>query len=638
MLKLDALDQLKQLKSDIKASRNLQLGRVKGTGQKFGFVALDSGKDVFLPPTEMLRVLPGDRVEVEIQKDEKNKTFARIERMVESVNKVFFGKYVAKGPAHFAEADFDGSTRWIFIPPNKRGKTKEGDLLRCKLIQHPIKNGKPQAHILENLGSEKQVGIEWVYSLAKHYIAQEWSARAKAELDALNEESLEALFSARKDYRAKAFFTIDGEKTTDMDDALFIEPNGDGWTVFVAIADPEALLHSSPTLESEFLARGASLYSPGTTVPMLPEKISSDLCSLAEGKPRLAKVVCVEVDGAGAIQSFDIDSAVVCSHQKLSYMQASEQNIDSPVKEQLERLKVLAGVLLNWRQENANVQSSRQEFYIELNENKKIAAIKPRVSHEAHSWVEECMLLANRCIAKYLQDHTASSLYIGHSGVRADRLETLEKVLREHVDALKDISLSELAGFRTAIRVLFSDQALAPYKNLLLRQLERTEYCDAPKPHFGLGFDCYTTFTSPLRKANDYLIHKQIREFQESGNASAIDKRRIQRIEEKQDAIRKSVYDIDQSLKCEFMSRQSGTYEAEVVRVFTTGMQVRIVENGVEGLLSSKDIEGKCSFNQELMQMKTSAGTFDLGQKLTVEVRRIDWSKKQIQFSLIPAA
>ena len=86
------------------------------------------------------------------------------------------------------------------------------------------------------------------------------------------------------------------------------------------------------------------------------------------------------------------------------------------------------------------------------------------------------------------------------------------------------------------------------------------------------------------------------------------------------------------------MSRQSGTYEAEVVRVFTTGMQVRIVENGVEGLLSSKDIEGKCSFNQELMQMKTSAGTFDLGQKLTVEVRRIDWSKKQIQFSLIPAA
>ena len=98
MLKLDALDQLKQLKSDIKASRNLQLGRVKGTGQKFGFVALDSGKDVFLPPTEMLRVLPGDRVEVEIQKDEKNKTFARIERMVESVNKEFFGSTLQKGP------------------------------------------------------------------------------------------------------------------------------------------------------------------------------------------------------------------------------------------------------------------------------------------------------------------------------------------------------------------------------------------------------------------------------------------------------------------------------------------------------------------------------------------------------------
>ena len=634
MLKLDVLDQLKQLKSDIKASRNLQLGRVKGTGQKFGFIALDSGKDVFLPPTEMLRVLPGDRVEVEILKDEKNKTFARIERMIESVNKEFFGKYVAKGPAHFAEADFDGSTRWIFIPPNKRGKTKEGDLLRCKLTQHPIKNGKPQAHILENLGSEKQVGIEWVYSLAKHYIAQEWSSPAKAELDELNEASLEAHFAERKDYSDKPFYTIDGEKTTDMDDALLIESKGDGWIVYVAIADPEALLNGSPKLESEALARGASLYSPGKIVPMLPEKLSSELCSLLEGKRRLAKVVKVEVDAAGSVQSFDIDLAIVCSHHKLSYTQASEPTADSPVKEQLELLKALAERLLNWRRENANVQSSRQEFYIELNDDKKIAAIKPRPSHEAHSWVEECMLLANRCIAQYLQERTESGLYISHAGVRADRLETLEKVLREHVDSLKEVSLSELSGFREAMRVLLSDEDFATYKNLLLRQLERTEYCDTHQPHFGLGFDCYTTFTSPLRKANDYLVHKQVRESIESEKAGTIDKRRIQRIEEKQDAIRKSVYDIDQSLKCEFMSRQSGAHEAEVVRVFTTGMQVRIVENGIEGLLSSRDIEGKCSFNQELMQMKTSAGTFGLGQNLTVEVRRIDWSKKQVQFNL----
>lgn len=244
------------------------------------------------------------------------------------------------------------------------------------------------------------------------------------------------------------------------------------------------------------------------------------------------------------------------------------------------------------------------------------------------------MLLANRCIAQYLQERTESSLYISHAGARADRLETLEKVLREHVDSLKEVSLSELSGFREAMRVLFSDEGFATYKNLLLRQLERTEYCDTPQPHFGLGFDCYTTFTSPLRKANDYLVHKQVRESIESEKAGTIDKRRIQRIEEKQDAIRKSVNDIDQSLKCEFMSRQSGTHEAEVVRVFTTGMQVRIVENGIEGLISSRDIEGKCSFNQELMQIKTSVGTFGLGQKLTVEVRRIDWSKKQIQFNL----
>lgn len=638
MLKLDALDQLKQLKSDIKASRNLQLGRVKGTGQKFGFVTLDSGRDIFLPPTEMLRVLPGDRIEVEIKKDDKNKVFAQVERLVESTNKEFFGKYVAKGTAHFAEADFDGSTRWIFIPPNKRGKAKVGDLLQCKLVQHPIKSGKPQAHIVEILGNESSKGIEWVYSLAKHHIAEVWSQSAQNELDALNEESVEALFTGREDLSSQPFFTIDGERTRDMDDALAVESTENGWVLSVAIADPEALVSETRELESAILARAASLYAPGKIVPMMPEKLSSDLCSLVEGKKRLAKVFRLEISESGELVDCSISQAIVCSVQKLSYAQASDlgnAELSPLVAEQLPKLQSLAEAVLSWRRSNACVQPSRTEFYLELNEGQKIEAIKPRDVHVAHGWVEECMLLVNRCAAEYLAGKAESSLYISHAGARPDRIESLQQVLAELVDALQEPQLAELSGFRQVMQQLNADESLAEARQLLLRQLERTEFKAKPAPHFGLGFDVYTTVTSPLRKANDYLVHKQLRQILSEGASAHIDTKSIQAIDAKQDDIRKAVFDIEQWLKCEYMMRQQGEFEAEVVRVFTTGLQVRLKDNGIEGVISTRDIDGKCSFNQDRMHLKTAVGEFCLLQSLKVKPKRVDWSKKQIQFSLV---
>jgi len=636
MLKLDALTQLKQLKSDIKASRDLQLGRVKGTGQKFGFVSLDSGRDVFLPPTEMLKVLPGDRIEVEIKKDDKNKTFAQVERLIESTNKVFFGKYVSKGPACFAEADFDGNARWIFIPPNKRGKAKVGDLLKCKLVQHPIKNGKPQAHILDNLGNEKEPGIEWTYSLAKHDVAETWGEKAQAQLAALDESALEPLMAARKDMTDKAFFTVDGERTTDMDDALLIEATDDGWLLQVAIADPEALVSTAPVLESDAIKRAGSLYAPGKVVAMLPEKISSDLCSLVEGKKRLAKVFSLNITSSGDVVSSEIELATICSQQKLSYAQASDNSdtVKPEIAAQLPLLESLAGALLEWRKNNSNVQTSRNEFYLELNAEQKIEAIKPKVSLPAHAWVEECMLVVNRSAANFLAKQSEHSLFIHHSGVRSDRVEALQKVLREKVPALNDVDLATLEGFTQAMKRLQESEELSSLKQVLLRQLDRTELTTEPLPHFGLGFDCYTTISSPLRKANDYLLHKQLRELLSNETVNAPTAKMIESLEEKQGEIRKAVYDIEQALKCEFIERQSGEFDAEVVRVFTTGMQVRLLDNGIEGTVLSRDIEGKCSFNQDLMQLKTSVGEFCLGKTIKVALKRVDWSKKQILMKL----
>lgn len=637
MLKLDALNQLKQLKSDIKASRDLQFGRVKGTGQKFAFVSLESGRDVFLPPDEMLKVLPGDRIEVEIKKDDKNKTFAKVERLIESSNKIFFGKYVSKGAAHFAEADFDGTSRWIFIPPNKRGNAKVGDLLQCKLVQHPIKNGKPQAHILDNLGNEKDAGIEWTYSLKKHGIEEAWSEKSEQDLKTLTEDLVAKLCAEREDFSQHAFFTIDGERTTDMDDALCIDENSDGWKLLVAIADPEALVKHAPVLEKEALQRGASLYAPNKVVSMLPEEVSANLASLVEGKTRLAKVFTIQVSKDGDVALEKISLGSVTSAQKLSYTQASDDALDGVnenVRPQVIALKGLAEALLEKRKSTANVQPSRSDFFIELNADQKIEAIHPRTSVAAHAWVEECMLAVNRCAAQYFAENAKSALYISHSGVRADRLESLSTVLNEKLPELKEFDLANLDGFVSIFRALQADDEREYLRQLMLRQLDRTGFSLEKAPHFALGFDAYTTISSPLRKANDYLLHRLLTSLIESNVGDSLTTKDLESIEEKQDAIRKSVFDIEQSLKCEYMTRQSGEFDAEVVRVFTTGMQVRVLDNGIEGVIATRDIEGKCSFNQDLMQLKTSKGEFTLAQKLKVSLKRVDWSKKQIQFSL----
>ncbi|WP_156498896.1 RNB domain-containing ribonuclease, partial [Oleiphilus sp. HI0079] len=249
------------------------------------------------------------------------------------------------------------------------------------------------------LGNESSKGIEWVYSLAKHHIAESWSASAETALTDLDEGRVESLCSEREDLSDVPFFTVDGERTRDMDDALYIARDGSGWLLSVAIADPEALISSEPELEKEVLERSASLYAPGKIVPMLPEKLSSDLCSLVEGKKRLAKVFKIQVSETGELTDFTISQAAITSAQKLSYAQASgveSTELKSVVAEQLPLLQSLSEKMLEWRRENACVQQGRTEFYLELNDKQKIEAIKPRETHTAHAWVEECMLLVNR--------------------------------------------------------------------------------------------------------------------------------------------------------------------------------------------------------------------------------------------------
>ena len=244
------------------------------------------------------------------------------------------------------------------------------------------------------------------------------------------------------------------------------------------------------------------------------------------------------------------------------------------------------------------------------------------------------MVAANRCIAELLAQSGQDSLFITHKGVRNDRLEPVQKVIREQVAEGENIDLSNLNDFVQVMRTISSTKDLKPLHLVMSRQLEKSRQTSNPAPHFGMGLKQYTTFTSPLRKANDYLIHKQLSSLKDGKPSAPIDAKQLAKLELKLQNARGAVFDVEQWLKCQFMAKNKEVHQASVLRTFSTGFQVRLLENGIEGFVSTKEMEGKYSFNQELLSLTGKAMSFKLDQLIEVRVGQIDWSRKQIQFEL----
>ena len=299
MLNQDTLSQLKGLKSQMEAQKERAEAVVKGTQARYGFAVLDDGREIFIPPDEMLKAFPDDRVNVCIRPTKDNKTIAEIEKLVDSPLTDFTGRCVRKGKAVFVEPDLAQLNRWLFIPPHARNGVNEGDYVRCAILRHPIRDGKPQAKVLTVIGDENTPGIENLYSMAKYRLATEWGSSSKADLAQCLANCKPLETEKRRDLSDLEFVSIDAARTQDIDDALYAEISNDGWTLFVAIADPTAYIDIASELHTDVAARGTSIYFHGDVLPMLPEELSQATCALTEGSDRAAPVCKVAASDKG---------------------------------------------------------------------------------------------------------------------------------------------------------------------------------------------------------------------------------------------------------------------------------------------------------------------------------------------------
>ena len=649
MLNADALNQLRQLKTDIEESKVVFPGKVKATNGRFGFVTLDDGRDVFLPPEEMQKVLPGDRVNITEQEVDKGKTQGVVDELLESPLSTFVGRYLVKGKGHFVVPETPGINRWIFIPPKERMNAEPDDYLYCCIHKHPIKDGKGQAKVLRVIGKAGEPGIERALTLAMFDLADTWPAPVLEQAERLSEADIERCETGREDRTDRAYVTIDSPATQDMDDALLAEPNATGWSLSIAIADPSALIGPESAAELEAFSRAAAIYFPGDPLPMLPDSISTRLCSLMPDMNRLVLVCDLQVNNDGSLGDYSFHQAVIRSRGKLSYDLVSnliEGREDEDIKalpdsvaNSLDQLHQAATALRKWRGEHALLSGDRPEFRLRLDENRRIRAIEPSVQNEAHRLVEECMVAANRCAADFLAQQP-SGLFIHHPGLRGDRADNIRALIQGYAPHLADIDPATPEGFRELVKQSSELDAEVPLKAILSRQLARAELASTAAPHQGMGLSAYTTFTSPLRKYCDLYVHRMIKAALWDAPMKALDGEKLLALQETQIKARQAANSLETWLRSDFAKTLGDEpMDGVISRTIPAGFFVRLDSNGLEGFVSCKTLNGKYSFDPVTLRLihNKNGRIFQLEQAVKVSYAGVEEERRQINFKLVEA-
>lgn len=639
MLDKNSLSQLNQLKSTIQAEKEYAEGTVAGTSGRFGFVRLDDGRDAFLTPEKMQRVLPGDRVKVSVTTNKKEKLDADLEHLVTSDLDRFIGTYRVKGAAHFVEPDLPQMNRWLFVPPKGRGKAKEGDLVVSRLGRHPFADGKATAKMLDVIGKPDQPKIEHKYIAAKFDIVRSWTSAVEQQARELQQVEI-TTDDQRQDLQHIPFVTIDGKSTRDVDDAVAVESAGNGWKLFVAIADPASYITPGTPLARTAQHYGQTLYMPGGHLSMLPQSLATEVFSLLEEVPRPALLCTMNIDSKGAITDFSFSHGVIRSKAKLNYtdvaalLNGDEAPIPQALQQGLHELHKLATVRLQYRQDNALVNPDQPDFDFILNDQGKITDILKREKTPAHQLVEEAMLATNICAGNLLAQHN-KGLFATHQGFREDRIGEVRALLKEELPELDASDINELPGHIELIKQLEKSATHNQLLGPLRRMMRGGELSCTAEPHMGLGIRHYATVTSPIRRFADLYNHWVIRHILYQEELPSMAETELVALQDSLHTGRQANRQLEQWLVCQYLKNNKGMQGTASIRIVTPkGFGARFEHNGIDGFVNfDKKIEK--AFDAKRMMLTVGDKTYRIGDTVEVRVAGVELEKRRVKFELV---
>ncbi|MDE2414824.1 MAG: ribonuclease R [Comamonadaceae bacterium] len=672
-------------------------GTVQGHRDGHGFVIRDDGEpDIFIPPNEMRAVLHKDRVRVRIvRQDRRGRPEGRVVEIVERPPQPIIGRLLQESGVWLVAPEDKRYGQDVLIPKGATGAAATGQVVVVELTEPPALFGQPVGRVVEVLGEVDDPGMEVEIAVRKYGVPHEFSEDCLALAKALPDKVRAQDKLRRVDLTDIPLVTIDGEDARDFDDAVYCEPakigRTKGWRLLVAIADVSHYVETGNAIDVDAYDRATSVYFPRRVIPMLPEKLSNGLCSLNPHVERLCMVCDMLVTAKGEVQAYQFYPAVMLSHARFTYNEVAAvlANTRGPeaVKYQ-ERVQDLLNLhdvyraLLAARQARGAVDFETTETQIVCDDNGRIDKIVPRVRTEAHRLIEEAMLAANVCSADFIEQAGRPALYRVHEGPTPEKQEILRSYLKAMGVGMTIGDEPRPQDFQAIAEATKDRPDAQQIHTMLLRSMQQAIYTPINSGHFGLAFEAYTHFTSPIRRYPDLLVHRVIKsiltgtkymlpalptpgeaQFKlakrlaskvaeptiKPGRAGTASVRETQAWEAaglhcsaNERRADEASRDVEAWLKCQYMREHLGEeYSGMVSAVTSFGIFVTLDALYVEGLVHITELGGEYfkfdEARQELRGERTGI-RYGIGARVRVQVSRVDLDGRKIDFRLVDEA
>jgi ribonuclease R len=634
---------------------DLLKGRVQGHPDGFGFlIREDGGPDLFLPEKEMDKVLHGDHAIARVVgTDRKGRPEGKIVEVTERANSRIVGRVFQEHGVYYMVAENRRISQDILIAPPEKGdrkalRPKDGQVVMVDILEQPSKQSQAIGRVVEILGNYADPGMEIEIALRKHELPFEFSKEALAQTKKIPDAVRKSDWKGREDLTEMPLVTIDGETAKDFDDAVFCERQGKGYRLVVAIADVSHYVQDGDALDATARERGNSVYFPRRVIPMLPEKLSNGLCSLNPQVERLCMVCDMAISATGAIKQYRFYPAVIWSHARLTYTEVAAALYEKdkaalakigPLLPYLENLDALYRVLQKARAKRGAIDFETVETRMIFDDHGKIERIEPYERNDAHRIIEECMLAANVCASDFLKEREHPALYRIHEGPTPERLDKLRNFLGTFGLQLTGGDAPQAKDYAQLIEKIRDRPDKQLLQTVMLRSLKQAIYSPDNVGHFGLAYESYTHFTSPIRRYPDLLIHRAIKSalagrrydslnWEEVGLACSATERRAD----------EATRDVEAWLKCWYMQDRVGEiFTGSISSVVPFGIFVALDQVFVEGLVHVSDL-GRDYFHFDekahAMVGERTGARYRLSDRVRVQLVRVSLDQNKIDFRL----
>ncbi len=688
---------------------DLVAGRITGHRDGFGFLVPDAGgPDLFLPPREMQKAMHGDRALVKrTGLDNRGKPEGAIVEITERAHRQLVGRVLIERGVTVVVPEDQRIKHDILIAPGDAGKAQPGQVVTVEIVQPPNGHSQPMGRVVEVLGAIDDPGMEIEIAVRKFDVPHQFSDEALALAAKLPAQVRPADYKRRIDLRDVPLVTIDGEDARDFDDAVYCEPletsgrRAGGWRLLVAIADVAHYVEDSSALDTDALKRSTSVYFPRRVIPMLPEKLSNGLCSLNPAVDRLVLVADMVITARGQVKAYQFYEAVMHSAARLTYDEVwsvlsgrdpAAARARAPLVPHLQNLYDLFRALVRARGVRGAMDFETTETKIVCDIAGRIERIVARTRNDAHKLIEECMLAANTCAADFVSRSRHPALYRIHEGPTPERLSLLREFLQGVGLTLGGGDDPTPADYAVLAQQIAPRDDAGLLQTMLLRSMQQAIYSPYNVGHFGLSYEAYAHFTSPIRRYPDLLTHRVIKSLLQSRryappvpSAEAIastppprgrrggppkpSAKATARAEDRAEArTRMSVAqreeldrwqtlglmcsanerraddasrDVEAWLKCQYMRERVGEqFRGRVTGVATFGLFVTLNDLFVEGMVHVSELGSEyfqyIEAAHELRGERTGK-RFRLTDEIDVQVSRVDLEARRIEFRMVKA-